>query len=271
MRITVTGLDSLVRKLRKMPEEVAKTTEEVVKMTAVKLCVEYGRATGPSNMLADKPITDYQNAVEKQIRRVFLSSENPSGVAAVVKRRSEKLYRGYLRAVREGKTAQARRYLREAGITVDELSRAAHQAARTGTGRSVPKDAQPAAVVNAAKLRVYVREERQRVGMAKAAWFQAAQGLVKRVRGSAEDGTGGRRSFQRFPALVRKVAKRYPGLGYAQVLRGGMAAEVKIASTVDHGADAADMAAMAAARVEASAGLRKAIELKVAALSKRIF
>jgi hypothetical protein len=293
--MTIQGMDALLKKLRKLPEEVAKVTETAVKMTAVQVCVEYARATGPGvNTLSDKPVTDYGRAVKRQIESVFPSSERPAAVAALVKRRSEKLYRAYLRAMREassaptkkqvrsgklaapmgktreGKLAQARKYLAAAGIRVDELTRAAHDSARVGPGRSIPKKAEPVAVVNAARLRVYTREEVRRAGMAKAAWYQAAGMVVKRVRGTAR-GQDGRRSYQRFPQSLRKVAQRYPGLGYAEVMGSGMATVVKIASRVKHAPEASDELLMAQGRAIGHEGMARALAESVRAMNRRLF
>jgi hypothetical protein len=269
--MTIQGMDALLKKLRKLPEEVAKVTETAVKMTAVQVCVEYARATGPGvNTLSDKPVTDYGRAVKRQIESVFPSSERPAAVAALVKRRSEKLYRAYLRAMREGKLAQARKYLKDAGIRVDELTRAAHDSARVGPGRSIPKKAEPVAVVNAARLRVYTREEVRRAGMAKAAWYQAAGMVVKRVRGTAR-GPDGRRSYQRFPQSLRKVAQRYPGLGYAEVTGSGMETVVKIASRVKHAPEASDELLMAQGRAIGHEGMARALAESVRAMNRRLF
>ena len=274
MQATVKGLENMLRKMRRMREDVPRSVERIVKMTAGQLCVEYARASGPGYGLTDTPLEKYQRKVEAQIRQIFPSSDRPYAVAKIIARRSEKLAKGYVRAMAQGKTAQARRYLREAGIKVEEFSREDHKSRRTGTGKSVPREAPVVAVVNSAKLRVYIREKKRRVGMAKAAWFQANQGLVKRVRVSArKTSTLGnyRRSFQRFPALVRAVARRFPGLGYSAITGTGLSVQVKIASMVKHGGDAADMAAMAEARAMASKGIAAAIAQEIAYLNKRLF
>lgn len=270
MQATVKGLDSLLKKLRRMQEDIPKVSERIVKMTATQLCVEYARATGPGRGLSSTALEKYSGKVEGQIRQIFPSSDNPIQVAKLIERRSVKLSKGYLRAIKQGKQAQARRYLREAGVQVEELSRAAHSAARTGPGGSVPRNAPVVAVVNAARLRVYLREESRRVGMAQAAWFQAAQGLVKRVRGTSRKGEK-RVSFQRFPAITRAVARRYPGLGYSAINGAGFGVKVKIASMVSHGAEAADMPAMAGARAFASESMAAAIAKEISYLNARLF
>ena len=269
--INITGIRSLRKKLLAMPVEVSKAVESSVKMQATTLAGEYARATGPGKSLGETPIVAYQNRVEAQIRHLFPSSDRPGAIAAIISRRSEKLAKAYLRAVRQNKPAQIRRYLREAGIQIETIDSAAHKAARTAQGAGVPDSAGPIAVVNSAKLRPYIREARAKVGMAKASWYQAVLGITKRARTQSREADGTRRTYQKFPALIRKVAARFPGLGGATITGSGTKIEVTIFSNVNHGPEALDQTNFALANTEASVTLKKSISYIVANLNRKLF
>jgi len=265
------GADALARKLSRFSVEVSKAVESMVKQEATTLCREYARATGPGKTLSEKPILDYQKKVEGQIRTLFPASDRPYAVAEIIKRRSPKLAAGYLRAIKQNKPAQARRYLAEAGVKVEAIDKTAHKAARTGTGGGVPSGAAPIAVVNSAKLRTYIRAAQAKVGMAKASWFQASKGIVQRVRTQRRWNDGSRKTFEVFPAVIRRVARKFPGLGGSKVTGSGLKIHVTIYSTVDHGPDALDQANYALANTEASKTLAKSISYMIAHLNKKLF
>lgn len=270
-RMTITGIDALQRKLDRMATEIPRAMESIVKIQATTLCGEYARATGPGKTLSEAPVLKYQKKVAGQIRQLFPASDRPYSVAAIIGRRSEKLAKGYLRAIAQQKPAQARRYLREAGIQVEVIDKAAHQAARTADGSGVPRSAEPIAVVNSARLRPYIREAQAKVGMAKASWYQAAMGIAKRIRTQASLADGSRRTFQKFPASIRKVARKFAGLGGSTVAGSGFHTTVTIFSNVNHGPEALDQANFALANATASKTMKKAVENIIAHLHRKLF
>lgn len=270
-RLDARQLASMEKRLAAFPAAIEKAMENHLKAQATTLCTEYARATGPGKGLGEKPILDYQKRVAAQIHQLFPSAERPYAVAALIQRRSPKLAAGYLRAIKQNKPVQARRYLREAGLKVDSIDPAAHAAARTATGGGVPRDAQPIAIVNAAQLRPYIRAAQAKAGMAKAAWYQAAKAIVSRIRANVRNPDGTRRTFEVFPKLIKAVARKFPGLGGGSVTGTGLATTVTIFSNVSHGPDAADMANLALANTESSATLAKSVATTLAYLSKKFF
>jgi hypothetical protein len=271
--LSITGLERMMKKLRKMPVEMAKATEKIVKMEAVGVCVAMGKVSGPGRLwsLAENDLVKYKTRVENQIRAVFPSSQNPRYVGVLIKRKNPKYYYAYLRAMEQKKPHQARRYLAASGIKVDQLNRADHKARRTDKGGGVPESVFPVSVVNAAAVRVYVRERTGNVGMVKAAWYQAAQGLVKRVRGSIHDKHGPRTSYQHFPSSVRKVAGKYPGLGYASVKGSGFKTTVYVASRVRHAREATDEHGKNELLSVTKEGIATAIYYTIKSMNKKLF
>jgi hypothetical protein len=270
-KLTTTGITALKKRIATMSEEIPKAMERIVKMEATTLCSEYARATGPGKTLSEKPILNYQRKVEGQIRQLFPASDRPYAIAAIIGRRSKPLAAAYLRAIKQNKPAQARRYLRDAGIQVETISQDAHKAARTGTGGSVPKDHEPIAVVNSAKLRAYIKTSQAKVGMAKASWLQAALGIVKRLRTQQTLPDGSRRSFEKFPPTIKRVARRFPGLGGSTITGSGFQTTVTIFSNVSHGPDALDIQNYALANAASSKTLASSIAHTIAYLNRKLF
>lgn len=268
-RITITGVEALARRLRQYPDRLGKSVEQIVKMEARALCEEYAKSTGPGVGLNNNVLVNYQGSVARQVRLVFATNQD-ARVSMMMERRSPKLAAGYKRAIREGKIDQARRYLREAGFKVEELNPTILKQARTGAGASVPKDQKPLAVVNKAQLRTFIRAQQLKVGMAKAAWYQAAKDLVKRVRGNSRVG-GVRKTYEKFPEIVRKLSRKFPGLGGAEVYGQGMQTRVVIFSEVKHAPDAAVESYFSAAREEAQTNLTDSVNFAMESLNKKLF
>lgn len=82
----------------------------------------------------------------------------------------------------------------------------------------MPKRQEVKAVVPANQYRRFVREKGGLAGLAKAAFYAAAKALGGRVRRNlVDEGTGKRRTEEIFPARLRRLARRFPGIGGARV------------------------------------------------------
>ena len=137
-------------------------------------------------------------------------------------------------ASKNGNLAKANKYLRDAGIKVEVVDRSLHRAARTGPRGSVAKTATARQLVRVASLAKYTREKQATVGTAKAGWYAAAKSLGGRVRKNERDGAGNRSTHETFPRYVRKIVRKYPGLGGSLVSD----YQVTIWSNVTHGEEA---------------------------------
>ena len=269
-RYTVTGIEAVVKKLRKFPGELAKSVEKIVKLEARSLAEEYAKSTGPGLGLKESTLQKFSLQVAGEIKRVFGTTDAAWAVGKLIERRSPKLAAGYRRAIREGKLDQAKRYLREAGFKVDNLDRTLLKTARTGPYGNVPKTQEVVAIVNSTQLRVFIRDQQAKVGMAKAAWYQAAQGIVKRVRGNSRVG-GVRRTYEKFPETVRKVSRRFPGLGGARIVGTGLETSVTIYTGVKHAPDAAVTVFFDSAQADAESNLTASIRYALRTITDKTF
>jgi len=258
MGVKVTGLREFTSFTRAMVRGTERDVASILKQEARGLCVEMGAATMPLGF-REGPAVKFRRRVEGDIGRVFLTKDDRGKVFKLLERRSRSLARGFLRALREGNDAQVRKYMRDAGLKVEALNPAAHRAARTDPKGRVPKGFQAAEVVSAPSLRAYIRKQQQLVGLAKAGWYAAAKSLGGRVRRNLESEDGKRRTEEIFPSYVRKLARRFPGLGSAVVSE----KKVTVGTRVNHAREAlpADLYenAVDGAQVRLAKALREAL------------
>jgi len=228
----VIGASAFEKKLRDFPGLLGRDVESVLKQGARATCVFLGNATDPTGM-QDGHAEANRNKVERQVRQVFLAKEPPWQLLAALKRRSPRLFHGYIRARQEGDEKQMRRYLQEAGIQIGVLNPSTHRAARTTASGGVPKDYQGSDMVTSPQLAAYAKRKRAQVGLAKAGWYAAAKSLGGRVR-SNDTVNGKRVTAEIFPPYLRKLARKYPGTGGSRIQPG----RVEVFSNVRHAREA---------------------------------
>jgi hypothetical protein len=265
-RMTLQGSDRFSGSMRRMSEDLGREVESLLRQEARALCVGMGAVTEPGGF-EERKAEAFRKTVEKQVRQVFASRENIYAVSEFIKRRSVPLGLAFYRAAKAGKTAQAKRYLRDAGVTVEQLDRALHRNARTGPKGDVPKGVVFQAVVGKASLDKYVREKRGLVGLAKAAWYAAAKALGGRVRRNIVEAGGRRRTEEIFPGYLRKLARRFPGIGGASV----SPRRVEVWSSVDYAGETVTFASMDKAVEESKAAFYRAMVKSVDALTRKYF
>ena len=226
----VIGADAFAKKLANYPKLVDRTLESVLKQEARATCVALGAATMPFGLTDSPRVEAHRNKVEKQIRQVFLTPNSAYSLQKLVSRRSPQLGAAFARARKEGNKVQMARYLADAGIIPGSLSPATHKAARTSYFGGVEKNYQPTDLVAQGQLDAYVRKRREHVGTAKAAWYAAAKALGGRIRRNLVADDGKRSTVEIFPAYLKKLARKFPGLGGARIQPG----RVEIFSNVHH-------------------------------------
>lgn len=264
--MTLQGADRFSRNVRKMSEELGREVESVLRQEARALCTAVGAVTEPRGF-QEKNAEAYRKTVEAQVRRVFASRANIYAVSEFMKRRSVPLALAFYRAAKAGKTAQARRYLRDAGITLEQIDTALHRQARSGPNANVPKNVQAAAIVAEPSLRKYVREKRALVGLAKAAWYVAAKALGGRVRRNIVEADGKRRTEEIFPGYLRKLARKFPGIGGASVTP----RRVEVWSNITYAVHAVDDYKFEEALRMSEESFRRSLAKSVDALTRRYF
>jgi hypothetical protein len=229
----VIGADAFGKKLGKYPELVGRTVESVLKQEARALCIKLGGAAMPVGLTETARVQAHRAKVARQIGEVYVSQDRKNAIAAEIKRRSPDLARAYVRASREGNEAQMRRYMREAGLVIGGLNPAVHRNARTGQYGKVEMSG-PREVVSKPQLDAFIRKKQANVGTAKAGWYAAAKALGGRIRRNLVADDGRRSTIEIFPAYVKKIARKFPGLGGAKVMPG----RVEIFTNVRHAEEA---------------------------------
>lgn len=240
MGVKVTGLREFAEFTGDFPRGLERTVASVLKQEARALCVEMGAGTLPGPGFGETNAEGFRLRVEREVKRVFLTVEDKARIAALVGRRSPKLGKALRRVMKENpagwiRDPQAIRYLREAGVKAEVLNPAQHKVARTGRQGRVPGNFRSDTVVSPAQRRAFVRKQQQLVGLAKAAWYVAAKALGGRVRLNLRDADGGnRRTVEQFSPYIRKLARRFPGIGGAEV----SATRVSVFSNVSYASEA---------------------------------
>jgi hypothetical protein len=232
-RVHVKGMSEFTSLLKKAPDAINRSTDSIVRQEARALCISLGSAAQPLGLQEGGRVTANREKVARDINQVYLTTSNTAAVAYEIKRRSQSLAQAYLRAIRENNQAQARRYMRDAGISIGSFDPKKHRAARTGAYGEVESTG-ARDVVQKNQLRAYIRKKQGTVGFAKAAWYAAAKAIGGRVRRNLVAGDGKRTTVEIFPAYLKKIARAHPGIGSARV---GYQ-RVEIINNVRHAQDA---------------------------------
>lgn len=270
--VTTTGEKALISKLAKYPELINREMESVLKQQARALCVEYARVSGPGDGMGEAPIDKAKKEVETDVRRVFATRDDPWRVFQMLKTRDIKLANAYWHTYKSKKGDYQRSMdaIRKKAGLPEGMSPDAQRAARTGRGGRVPKETEPVSLANSAQVRVLIRKLQQIVGMAKAGWYCAAKALGGRVRGSYESG-GETVWYEKFTASVRKVARRFPGLGGATITNTQGKIEIAIFTSVGHAQKALSADKYQSATARGQKRFAAALAKAVTALNAKIF
>jgi hypothetical protein len=259
--IRLTGAARVANRIRKLAEELERSQESLLKQEARAACVSFGFHTQPYGFQPRPPA--FIARVTGDIRRVYANRDSIYAITELVKPRSMSLALGFYRASKAGKTAQANKYLRQAGIPIEMVDRKLHRGVRQADG-SVPKGQRPLAVVRMPSLTKYIREKIESIGTAKAGWYAAAKALGGRVRSNTVAPDGSRSTAEIFPAYIRKLLKT-GNLGGARV----SPTKVEVFTHVKHARLALDDGSYAAAISASEESFRKAMQQSLAALIKK--
>jgi len=126
-----------------------------------------------------------------------------------------------------------KRYMTEAGLVIGGLNPSVHRVSRTGPYGRVEHSG-PREVVPKQQLDAFTKKKMATVGLAKAGWYAAAKALGGRIRRNLVADDGKRSTVEIFPAFVKKLARKYPGLGGARVSPG----RVEVFTNVRHAEEA---------------------------------
>ncbi len=215
-RVHVKGMSEFISLTKRAPEAINRSTDSIVRQEARAMCIRLGSAAQPVGMQEGGRVEANRAKVASDIREVYLETSNTAAVAYEIKRRSPALAQAYRRAIREGNQAQARRYMKDAGIVVGAFDPRKHRAARTGPyGRVESPGARD--VVQKNQLRAYIRKKQALVGFAKAGWYAAAKAIGGRIRRNIVAEDGKRTTIEIFPSYLKKIARSHPGIGSARV------------------------------------------------------
>ncbi len=270
MKVNVGGF---LKKLREHPQLVAREQESVLRQEARALAVRYAKCTAPAYGLEFDPARaeGMKKRVHGEVFRAFLTRRQGGRIYDLIKRRSPQLAAAFWKAWKDKNERAQTRIMREAGIFPGKLDPGVHKAARTGRGSRVPEGHQAREMVSETQLRAYAKRQAALVGFAQAGWYAAARGLGGRVRRNLVSATGKRSTVESFPAYVRKLANRHPGIGGARVLSAGHTARVAIWTGVRHAKYALPGHLMDLAVDEARRNVARAMAHAVRELNRKNF
>lgn len=229
----VIGADAFAKKLANYPALVDRTLESVLKQEARALCIKLGGAAMPVGLQETARVQAHRVKVANQIGQVYVSQDQRRAILKEIRRRSKTLGLAYYRAMMQGNEAQMKRYMAEAGLVIGGLNPAVHRNARTGPYGKVMMSG-PREIVPKQQLDAFTRKKQANVGVAKAGWYAAAKALGGRIRRNLVAEDGRRSTIEIFPAYIKKIARRFPGLGGARVAPG----RVEVFTNVRHAEDA---------------------------------
>ena len=268
MALRVQGHFQARQRLKNYADGMQRSVESIITQEARALAVEYGRATVPGPGMDDARLEKFGNRVEGDVRRVFASRSFPSAIYQIIQQRAPHLCAAYWRAVKSGKTREAAAIMKKANIPEGPPSVADLKAARTGKRARVLRGQVPVRLVREGELTAFVRKQRNLVGFSKGGWYAAAKSLGGRVRSNFTNSAGARKTAEIFPAAVRKLAGRFPGIG-GSIISGGRTFAITIFSTVKHARAALKPSLEKSAESRARENIRVALRAASAKLKTR--
>lgn len=262
--IKVTGAAAFARRLEKFSKDLGRSIESILKQEARACAVSLCFNTLPFGF--GDPGAKQKVKIAGDIRKVYATTQQIYAVTELIKPRSQRLAMAFWHAAKKGDDARARKYLRQAGFSVETLDAALHRAVRTGPQGSVAKSTTPQQVVKDNSLARYTRDKIGTIGTAKAGWANAARGIGGRVRTNNVDAaTGARSTSETIPAYIRKLERKYPGLGGARV----MPRRIEIFTNVTYADEALPQGSFDAAITNARASFAAALDGSTAALRRK--
>jgi hypothetical protein len=249
----VTGADEFSRNLKSYAKRLQRDTPSLLKQEARSLAVQLGQKTDPIGFGEPE---QFREKVRRDVATVFAARSNPGTVYRLLQKHAPHLAAAHWHSIKSNKPRASAEIIRRANLPTG-LVEGAVTKARTGKRGGVPRGAEPVSLVTESQLGSVQKRHAALVGLAKAGWYAAAKALGGRVR------KGGGRTGQTaeiFPAWVRKLARKFPGVGSAKI-RGdaSTAPSVEISSSVQHATKALSNKLYEAALDDASSNLKKAL------------
>ena len=252
----VSGAGSYARSLRRHLAKLEKEVQSVLKQEARALTISYCAFTAPQGRNDGGKL---RTRIEKDVDKVLATRDDPPGVYRMMKKHAPTLAAAYWHAHKSGKRHQMAQILRKANLPQGGASRATMKLHRNSYSGYVGKMEEPVSLVRKNERNKVVRESQATVGTAKAGWHQAGKALGGRTRRNLVSDTGKRSTVEAFPAYVRKVSRKFTGLGGAYVGRD----RVRIWSNVRHAAQAMQTHSQYAAEDKARANFEKTMQFVV--------
>lgn len=266
----VTGADKVAKNLARYQREVQRDAVSILKQEARALCVELGSATNPGPGFDEMKSHKFRGRVDGDVRKVFASKQDPSSIMALMRVHAPHMAGAYWHAVKSGKSRAALEIMRRANLP-EGINPAHHKAARIGKKGRVPGPVRPVSIATEPQVARFSREQAALVGMAKAGWYAAAKALGGRVRRNIV-GLGGKRMTEEiFSASVRKLARRFSGLGGARISGGEDRPRVEVFTNVKHATNALPHGMYLSAVLRAEEKVVAALKHSGAALRKKVF
>lgn len=263
----VTGAKELARLFRSHPARVQRETESILRQAGRGLAIEYGLATNPPNAGGEAAVGAFKERIADEIRTVYPTRDDHAKVYRMMQKHAPHLAKAYWNAFKSQKPTKMAAILRQASLPQGGANTGQLKSWRTGRRGRVDKRKGAAALVRAHEQRKIIKNHQDLVGVGKAGWHQSAKAIGGRVRRNLQDASGKRTTVEAFPGYVRKVSRKFSGLGGAMV----HADRITIFSNVRHAVEALDPRKKLQAEAEAEANFQKAMAFALSAVNEKYF
>lgn len=269
-QFTTRGVSSLVRKFQQQPQLLHRSTRSLVAQEGRALCVAYASATHPGPGFSPAKNAKFAERIETDIRSIYAVPAKPGQIYAMMKVHAPELANAYWHAYKAQRPRAMEEIRRKANLP-GGFNPAQHRQARTGPKGSVARPEAPLTVSSGPSVAAYVRKKKALVGFAKAGWAAAAKAIGGRVRRNVRDAAGNRRTEEKIPAPLRKLANRFPDSGGARWSENGSKVTLEIFTRVSYAEDATEPRLFEAANSYAANSFANALGESLRALNRRLF
>ena len=263
MKLTVTGTNELISRIRELPEETLRTAESLLRQECRAMAVDLARSGTMPFGFAEPGKS--RARVKNGVRRVYVSLEHPSRVYDHIKTQNPQDAAIFWRYHKKNNTSAMKKIALKYGIG-SGIDPAVLTHARSGPNRTVPKDQQPLRLGPEVTVENLAIKESMRVGLAKAGWIRAALSLGGRIRRGGGDQGG---TSEIVPAWLRELA-RDPQLGTSYFTEAGTKLSLTLVNAVRYADGAVDESMMASAIDRGRNRFVKAMAHSARALARKL-
>lgn len=242
--------------LRTSPAALRRTEESLMRQLTGQVAVELASATNPPFFNQQSaPIDGFKGRIKTELR--IAAPDVQSLYLYVYSNKGHRLAKKFWAILQKGDPQAASRFLDDNGIAVN-FSAFNPGAIKRGSKGRIDKNQNPQFLdeTEAPKRDEYTKRKQGNVGLAKAGWLSAANGITRSRAGGS--GVG----------WVRKLARKASGKGTLTNSSDGVT--ITLVNEVPHASDALNMRLMLGVTREVERRLARSIKQQLTAMAKKL-